>query len=92
MASHVVPLLLAFFLGSYSDKRGRKIILLAGLLGKLFFSVMITINTAKGKHLVLKCLLMLLTHTRGLSVNAGCRVNVGCLWDIFPRALILYLK
>ncbi|KAJ0183899.1 hypothetical protein K1T71_000322 [Dendrolimus kikuchii] len=45
IASHLVPLLLAFFLGSYSDKRGRKAIILAGLLGKLYFSVMITVNT-----------------------------------------------
>ncbi|XP_075991267.1 lysosomal proton-coupled steroid conjugate and bile acid symporter SLC46A3 [Anticarsia gemmatalis] len=45
IATHIVPLLLAFFLGSYSDKRGRKVILLAGLLGKLYFSIMITVNT-----------------------------------------------
>ncbi|XP_032527478.1 lysosomal proton-coupled steroid conjugate and bile acid symporter SLC46A3 isoform X2 [Danaus plexippus] len=47
IAGHVVPLLLAFFLGSYSDKRGRKVVLLAGLLGKLYFSIMITVNTVK---------------------------------------------
>ncbi|XP_013179411.1 PREDICTED: proton-coupled folate transporter [Papilio xuthus] len=47
IASHIVPLLLAFFIGSYSDKRGRKSILLAGLLGKLYFSIMITLNTIK---------------------------------------------
>ncbi|CAG9794753.1 unnamed protein product [Diatraea saccharalis] len=47
IASHIVPLLLAFFLGSYSDKRGRKFILLAGLVGKLYFSAMITLNTIK---------------------------------------------
>ncbi|CAG4955371.1 unnamed protein product [Colias eurytheme] len=45
VAGHIVPLLLAFFLGSYSDKRGRKIIILAGLIGKLYFSVMITFIT-----------------------------------------------
>ncbi|XP_049884973.1 proton-coupled folate transporter [Pectinophora gossypiella] len=44
IASHVVPCFLAFFLGAYSDKRGRKVILLAGLLGKLYFSTMLTIN------------------------------------------------
>lgn len=53
VASHLVPLLLAFFLGSYSDKRGRKVILIAGLLGKLYFSVMITINTLTGMQLYL---------------------------------------
>ncbi|XP_068633373.1 lysosomal proton-coupled steroid conjugate and bile acid symporter SLC46A3 isoform X2 [Battus philenor] len=47
IASHIVPLLLAFFIGSYSDKRGRKAILLAGLLGKLYFSIVITLNTIK---------------------------------------------
>ncbi|XP_063838123.1 probable peptidoglycan muropeptide transporter SLC46 isoform X2 [Ostrinia nubilalis] len=47
IASHVVPLLLAFFIGSYSDKRGRKFILLAGLIGKLYFSAMITLITTK---------------------------------------------
>ncbi|KOB75955.1 Tetracyclin-resistance protein, partial [Operophtera brumata] len=53
IASHVVPLLLAFFLGSYSDKRGRKFILLAGLVGKLYFSLMITINTMNGADLAI---------------------------------------
>ncbi|XP_052752477.1 proton-coupled folate transporter isoform X2 [Galleria mellonella] len=47
IASHVVPLILAFFLGSYSDKRGRKFILLAGLVGKLYFSATITLNALK---------------------------------------------
>ncbi|CAH0716106.1 unnamed protein product, partial [Brenthis ino] len=45
IASHVVPLLLAFFLGAYSDKRGRKVLLLGGLIGKLYFSLVITLNT-----------------------------------------------
>ncbi|VVD02769.1 unnamed protein product [Leptidea sinapis] len=43
IANHAVPIVLAFFIGAYSDKRGRKIILLAGLLGKLYFSFMMTI-------------------------------------------------
>lgn len=45
IAGHIVPFFLVFFLGSWSDKRGRKSIILAGLIGKLFFSVMITIIT-----------------------------------------------
>ncbi|KAJ2954279.1 hypothetical protein O0L34_g2530 [Tuta absoluta] len=45
VSSQLVPCVLAFFLGAYSDRRGRKIVLLAGLLGKLYFSIMITINT-----------------------------------------------
>ncbi|GBP51755.1 hypothetical protein EVAR_97032_1 [Eumeta japonica] len=48
VATHIVPLVLAFFLGSWSDKRGRKIILLGGLLGKLYFSLMITYITTNG--------------------------------------------
>ncbi|KAL4717813.1 hypothetical protein ACJJTC_000962 [Scirpophaga incertulas] len=47
IAGHIVPLMLAFFLGSYSDKRGRKFILLSGLVGKLYFSAMITLNSLK---------------------------------------------
>lgn len=45
VSSHIVPLILAFFLGAWSDKRGRKSILLAGFLGKLYFSFMITVIT-----------------------------------------------
>ncbi|KAI8430933.1 hypothetical protein MSG28_001049 [Choristoneura fumiferana] len=47
IATHIVPLILAFFLGSYSDKRGRKTVILAGLIGKLYFSIMITVNSLK---------------------------------------------
>ncbi|AAN04419.1 tetracyclin-resistance protein [Heliothis zea nudivirus] len=47
VASHVVPFILAFFLGSYSDRRGRKIVLVCGLVGKLFFSAMLTVNSLK---------------------------------------------
>lgn len=42
-------MILALFLGAWSDKRGRKLPLLAGLAGKLFFSVMIVINATQGK-------------------------------------------
>ncbi|CAH4038424.1 proton-coupled folate transporter [Pieris brassicae] len=45
VAMHMIPVVLAFFLGAYSDKRGRKVILLSGLLGKLYFSLMITYIT-----------------------------------------------
>ncbi|XP_041987003.1 solute carrier family 46 member 3 [Aricia agestis] len=45
IAANIIPLLLAFFLGTYSDKRGRKVLLLVGLLGKLYFSIVITLNT-----------------------------------------------
>ncbi|GLG98998.1 Uncharacterized protein GBIM_05543 [Gryllus bimaculatus] len=44
IATHAVPIVLAFFLGSWSDLRGRKIIILMGLFGKLYFSCMIVVN------------------------------------------------
>ncbi|XP_061704830.1 probable peptidoglycan muropeptide transporter SLC46 isoform X2 [Cydia pomonella] len=47
VAWHIVPVFLAFFLGAYSDKRGRKSIMLAGLIGKLYFSMMLTLNSMK---------------------------------------------
>ncbi|XP_055606622.1 proton-coupled folate transporter-like isoform X1 [Uranotaenia lowii] len=45
IAMNVVPIALAFFLGPWSDKRGRKLPLLLGLVGKLIHSIMIMINT-----------------------------------------------
>ncbi|XP_056640546.1 proton-coupled folate transporter [Diorhabda sublineata] len=47
IAGHFVPIVLAFFIGSWSDKRGRKSPLLIGLFGKLFFSLMIIVNSYK---------------------------------------------
>lgn len=49
IASHVVPMILALFLGAWSDKRGRKLPLIAGLAGKLFFSIMVIVNATQGK-------------------------------------------
>ena len=40
-ASYLVPILLALFLGAWSDKRGRKLPLLLGLTGKLLYSTMV---------------------------------------------------
>ncbi|XP_067005001.1 probable peptidoglycan muropeptide transporter SLC46 isoform X2 [Anabrus simplex] len=48
IASHAVPIVLALFLGSWSDRRGRKLIILMGLAGKLFYSVMIVVNALQG--------------------------------------------
>lgn len=45
IASHVLPIILAFFIGNWSDRRGRKSLLLLGLFGKLIYSFMIVINT-----------------------------------------------
>uniref|UniRef100_A0A1B0B6N5 Major facilitator superfamily (MFS) profile domain-containing protein n=1 Tax=Glossina palpalis gambiensis TaxID=67801 RepID=A0A1B0B6N5_9MUSC len=44
IAGHVFPIVLALFLGSFSDRRGRKFPLLMGLCGKFIYSVMIVVN------------------------------------------------
>ncbi|CAD1477687.1 unnamed protein product, partial [Heterotrigona itama] len=45
MAGHVVPIILALFFGNWSDRRGRKLPLIIGLLGKFIYSFMIVINS-----------------------------------------------
>lgn len=47
---HIVPIFLAFYMGAWSDKRGRKIPLLMGLVGKLIYSCMIVVNTYQSKR------------------------------------------
>jgi MFS transporter, PCFT/HCP family, solute carrier family 46, member 3 len=44
IGGHVIPIILALFLGAWSDKRGRKIPLILGLIGKLYYSLMIVVN------------------------------------------------
>ncbi|XP_055378626.1 solute carrier family 46 member 3-like [Condylostylus longicornis] len=44
IAGHIFPIILALFLGAWSDKRGRKLPLLFGLFGKLIYSLMIIVN------------------------------------------------
>ncbi|XP_017881550.1 proton-coupled folate transporter isoform X1 [Ceratina calcarata] len=44
IAGHVVPIILALFFGNWSDRRGRKLPLVIGLLGKFIYSFMIIIN------------------------------------------------
>ncbi|XP_061390819.1 probable peptidoglycan muropeptide transporter SLC46 [Musca vetustissima] len=44
ISAHVFPIILALFLGSFSDRRGRKFPLLMGLCGKFIYSVMIVVN------------------------------------------------
>ncbi|XP_055378625.1 proton-coupled folate transporter-like [Condylostylus longicornis] len=44
IAAHIFPIILALFLGAWSDKRGRKLPLLLGLTGKFIFYVMMIIN------------------------------------------------
>lgn len=45
IAGHVVPIILALFMGSWSDRRGRKWPLILGLSGKLYYSTMIVVNS-----------------------------------------------
>uniref|UniRef100_V5I9A0 Proton-coupled folate transporter n=1 Tax=Anoplophora glabripennis TaxID=217634 RepID=V5I9A0_ANOGL len=47
VAGHGVPIILALFIGAWSDRRGRKLPLLLGLLGKLYYSAMIVLNTTQ---------------------------------------------
>ncbi|XP_076653091.1 putative peptidoglycan muropeptide transporter SLC46 [Halictus rubicundus] len=45
IAGHVVPIILAMFFGNWSDRRGRKLLLIMGLVGKFVYSFMIVINS-----------------------------------------------
>ncbi|XP_036148913.1 proton-coupled folate transporter [Monomorium pharaonis] len=45
IAGHVIPIILAMFYGNWSDRRGRKLPLVLGLIGKLVYSFMIVINS-----------------------------------------------
>lgn len=45
IAGHVVPIILAMFYGNWSDRYGRKLPLILGLVGKLIYSLMIVINS-----------------------------------------------
>ncbi|KAK5641306.1 hypothetical protein RI129_009853 [Pyrocoelia pectoralis] len=45
IAGHAGQIILALFMGAWSDKRGRKIPLLLGLIGKCYYSVMIIVNS-----------------------------------------------
>lgn len=48
IASQAIPIILALFIGAWSDRRGRKLLLLLGLIGKLWWSVMVVINSLQG--------------------------------------------
>ncbi|CAG9761150.1 unnamed protein product [Ceutorhynchus assimilis] len=45
IAGHAGQIILAFFMGAWSDKRGRKLPLILGLIGKLYYSTMIIVNS-----------------------------------------------
>lgn len=49
ISAHVVPIILALFLGSWSDRRGRKVPLLMGLSGKFIYSCMMVVNATQSK-------------------------------------------
>ncbi|KAF7988288.1 hypothetical protein HCN44_009933 [Aphidius gifuensis] len=44
ISGHVVPIILALFLGNWSDRRGRKLPLVIGLTGKAIYSGMVVVN------------------------------------------------
>lgn len=88
IASHIVPLMLAFFLGSYSDKRGRKVIILAGLLGKLYFSAMITFITLKDwpvEYIIYTAAFPSAITGADLSIFAGCFAYIADVSSIKNR-------
>ncbi|XP_048516273.1 proton-coupled folate transporter-like isoform X2 [Athalia rosae] len=45
VAAHVVPIILALFSGSWSDRRGRKIPLIIALFGKVIYFLMMAVNS-----------------------------------------------
>ncbi|CAL7942134.1 unnamed protein product [Xylocopa violacea] len=45
IAGHVVPIILALFFGNWSDRRGRKLPLIIGLIGKFIYSFMVVVNS-----------------------------------------------
>lgn len=50
IAGHIFPMFLALFLGSWSDRRGRKLPMLMGLAGKLLWSSMVVVNANQGLY------------------------------------------
>ncbi|XP_066246601.1 probable peptidoglycan muropeptide transporter SLC46 [Euwallacea similis] len=45
IAGHAGQIILAFFMGAWSDRRGRKIPLIMGLIGKFYYSTMVVVNS-----------------------------------------------
>ncbi|KAK2585368.1 hypothetical protein KPH14_010045 [Odynerus spinipes] len=45
IAGHVVPIILALFFGNWSDRHGRKLPLILGLIGKFVYSFMVVVNS-----------------------------------------------
>lgn len=49
IAGHIFPIVIALFIGSWSDRRGRKLPLLLGLTGKLVYVLALLMNIQNGK-------------------------------------------
>ncbi|XP_022916345.1 probable peptidoglycan muropeptide transporter SLC46 isoform X2 [Onthophagus taurus] len=45
IAGHLGQIILAFFMGAWADRRGRKLPLTLGLIGKFYYSTMIIVNS-----------------------------------------------
>ncbi|XP_072930552.1 lysosomal proton-coupled steroid conjugate and bile acid symporter SLC46A3 [Epargyreus clarus] len=90
IANHIAPLVLAFFLGSYSDKRGRKILIVAGMLGKLFYSIMFTLNTMNAwpvEYLIFTATFPCALTGADLAIFAGCFAYVADVSSMKNRSL-----
>ncbi|XP_013189337.1 probable peptidoglycan muropeptide transporter SLC46 isoform X2 [Amyelois transitella] len=90
IAGHIIPVFLAFFLGSYSDKRGRKSIMLAGLIGKLYFSAMITLNTMKDwpvEYVIYTAAFPSALTGADLAIFAGCFAYIADVTSVKNRTL-----
>lgn len=48
IAGHIFPIVIALFIGSWSDRRGRKLPLLLGLTGKLAYVLALLMNIRNG--------------------------------------------
>lgn len=75
IAKHVAPSILAMFIGAYSDKRGRKVIILMGLFGKLFYSLMLVFVSVAGLPLKYKIYLATIPSSftgSDLAIFTGC--------------------
>uniref|UniRef100_A0A1A9W3A1 Major facilitator superfamily (MFS) profile domain-containing protein n=1 Tax=Glossina brevipalpis TaxID=37001 RepID=A0A1A9W3A1_9MUSC len=91
IAAHVFPIILALFLGSFSDRRGRKLPLLIGLCGKLIYSVMIVVN-AKMKTWPLEYVILTATLPSALTgadvaIFASCFAYIADISTLTNRTL-----
>lgn len=69
IAAHIVPMILAFYLGVWSDRKGRKLPLLLGLFGSFFYWLSLWINSLQGNW-PLQVVLFTATFPAALTGNA----------------------